>query len=65
MKSICEYLYEFCHMEDIKLDFDKSTILNIDGRIFDMIDGHQWSANANAFKIVMARGKKRPRVKSS
>jgi hypothetical protein len=38
LKSVSEYLYDFCLLyivEDIKLDFDKSTILNIDGRLFE------------------------------
>jgi hypothetical protein len=41
-KSIFEYLFDFCHiMEDIKLDFDKSSLISsIDGRIFDMMESH-------------------------
>jgi hypothetical protein len=44
LKSVSEYLNDLClflyRVEDINLDFDKSTILNIDGRIFDMMESH-------------------------
>ncbi len=43
MKSVSEYLYECCliyNMENIQDNIDKSTILNLDGRIFDMMESH-------------------------